>query len=133
MEMISSCFSAKALRCISSRLPPSHFFHALVITALSFGQLSTAYASETEVFTIIEAGISMNTNTIIIWTQEDATGTNCSKKDSFRISLPATEAYMVYSAAISAMYEGKKAKLTYSEDDCISGSPILEVFRNLNY
>lgn len=133
MEMVSPYFSARASGCKFSSHYLLYFFCTLFLALLSFGPISVAHASETEDFTVVQVGISTNSNTVIIWTQEDASDTTCNYENQFRISLPSTEAYMVYSAALSAMYEGKKVSITYSETECINNGSKLEVFRNLNY
>jgi hypothetical protein len=79
-----------------------------------------------------EVGLSKNSKRVFVVSEQQATETECSVKDHFSIAIPEAEAYLFYSTALTAMKDGKKMRIQYSATDCISNSPIVEVFWNLN-
>ncbi len=102
---------------------------------LLFGSVmltTLAQASTRKDITITEVGLSKNTNRVFVKATPAATGTECSDKEHYAISLNGAEAYLFYSAALTAMNEGKKMRVLYESQGCLNGAPIVDVFWNLS-
>jgi len=81
--------------------------------------------------TILEVGLSKNSNRVFVKGSPSATDTECTSKDHYSIALEGAEAYLFYSAALTAMNEGKKMRVQYEPTGCIGSGPIVDVFWNL--
>lgn len=81
--------------------------------------------------TILEVGLSKNTNRVFVKGTPSATDTECSDKVNYAVSLEGAEGYLFYSAALTAMNEGKKMRVQYEPIGCLSNAPKVDVFWNL--
>lgn len=91
-----------------------------------------ANAAETEEFTVSEVGISRISQSMFIVTQEPASHSICRDKTYFRMATPTADAYAVYEQAIAAMKEGRKIRIQYRSDRCLSSGQHIDVFWALN-
>jgi len=104
---------------------------------ISFLVASIAVTTFTQAFTrkdvtINEVGLSTNTNRVFIKATPIATNTDCSDTSIYAIELNSPEAYLFYSAALTAMNHGKKMRVQYEQDKCAATAPRIDVFWNLN-
>lgn len=98
---------------------------SLSIPLLSYGQYQRAE------ITIKEVALSQHSNRVFIVASPSATDTTCTSKDHYSMSIDKPEAFLFYSAALTAMNEGKKMRVQYSETECIGNGPVVNVFWNL--
>ena len=91
-----------------------------------------AVAADRVEVTVSEVGLSMNTGRVFIVASPAATNTECGSKNHYAMKVGSPESYLLYSAALSAMNEGKKLRIQYSDTDCLNDAPRIEVFWNLN-
>lgn len=81
---------------------------------------------------VIEVGLSTNSNRVFVRSSSHASDSECSDKEHYAIELGNPESYLFYSAALTAMNEGKKMRVLYELDQCLDGAPKVDVFWNLN-
>ncbi|WP_054113239.1 hypothetical protein [Marinagarivorans algicola] len=107
-------------------------FSKLILLFGSVILAASAQADARKEITITEVGLSKNTNRVFVKATPLATDTECSDKEHYAMSLNGSEAYLFYSAALTAMNEGKKMRVQYETQRCLSGAPIVDVFWNLS-
>ena len=83
---------------------------------------------------VLDVGLSQNTNRVFVRSNTLANESVCASKDYYAMSLGSPDSYLFYSAALTAMNEGKKMRIQYSSDgECLRSAPKVDVFWNLNY
>ncbi|WP_370979956.1 hypothetical protein [Agaribacterium sp. ZY112] len=90
-----------------------------------------ASAASRMVIDVVEVGLSKNTNRVFIKGDQTAEGTSCEDGKVYSMLLEGPEAYLFYSAALTAMNEGRKMRVQYEQDACINGAAKVDVFWNL--
>ncbi|MGY5821780.1 hypothetical protein [Vibrio chemaguriensis] len=105
-------------------------FSMILPLVLSTG---SAYANIRKDIDIIEVGLSKNTGRVFVKSSVQATDTNCSDKTLYAMKSGTPEAYVFYSAALSAMKDRKKMRIQYEPDQCLEQAPKIDVFWNLSY
>ena len=80
-----------------------------------------------------EVGLSKNSNRVFVKSSTLAIDSECSDKAHYAIELGSPESYVFYSAALSALNEGKKMRVLYELDECLGDAPRVDVFWNLGY
>lgn len=104
-----------------------------IIIILIFSCMSSlSYGFDRKEITVLEVGLSMNTGRIFVKGSPAATETECTDKAHYSIALGSPEAYLFYSAALTAMKEGKKMRIQYGETECVGSGPKIDVYWNLN-
>ncbi|WP_019606637.1 hypothetical protein [Teredinibacter turnerae] len=91
---------------------------------------ATAYFEQE--FSIGAVGGSSNTNSVFIDVVETAQNTNCSNKNHFKLAYDSPHADRFYSTALAAQAQGKKMRLGYEPDDCLSNGVKPRVFKIIN-
>lgn len=90
-------------------------------------------ASARKNIVVTEVGLSKNTNRTFIKSSTLAANSECSDKEHYAMELGTPESYLFYSAALTAMKEGKKMRVQFELDQCLSHAPRVDVFWNLNF
>lgn len=71
---------------------------------------------------INEVGLSINSQRVFVKSATLATDSECSDQAHYAMKLGSPESYLFYSAALSALNEGKKMRVQYltGANDCLS-------------
>ena len=99
--------------------------------SLLFYSINAAAYFEQE-FSISAVGGSSNTNSVFIDVTETAQHTNCANKKHFKLAFDSPHADRFYSTALAAQAQGKKMRLGYEPDDCLSNGVKPRVFKIIN-
>ena len=107
-------------------------FIAAIIAALPL--VSEADFSRKEI-AVKEVGLSLNSQRVFVKSTTLAADSECSDKAHYAMKLGSPESYLFYSAALSALNEGKKMRVQYltGANDCLSNASQVNVFWNLTY
>jgi len=108
----------------------NEYMKFVIVFILFFSANASAQTRQT--ISIKEVALSMNTKRVFVVSNETITGSSCSENAYLSIALPNPEAYLFYSAALSAMNENKKMRIQYSNSECVNNGSKVEVFWNLN-
>ncbi|WP_096086617.1 hypothetical protein [Agaribacterium haliotis] len=111
----------------------SRIYHCVLL--FLFGAVSQLAhsASVSKELTIKEVGFSKNTGRVFIKSSDLADESHCSSKDHYAMPLGEPESFLFYSAALTALNEGKKVRVLYeSSGECLSNAPEVLVFWNLS-
>jgi hypothetical protein len=110
---------------------PSRELMKIIILSLALATIAfNAYSGVRKEVSILEVGLSMNTNRVFIVTDKASTNSECPGA-TYAMQLPAPEAYLFYSSALSSLKEDKKMRIQFSETECLDNAPKVEVFWNL--
>lgn len=101
----------------------------IILSSLSL----QAFSSERKDITVLEVGLSKVSGRVFVKGTPSATTTDCTGKDHYSIALGDPEAYLFYSAALTAMKQGTKMRVQYEQQNCIGSGPVVDVFWNLPY
>jgi len=82
--------------------------------------------------TVLEVGLSKNTGRVFVKGSPAATETSCTDTAHYSMPLGEPESYLFYSAALTAMNQGKKMRVQYEDNKCVGNGPQVDVYWNLN-
>lgn len=82
--------------------------------------------------TVLEVGLSTVSGRVFVVATPLATNTECVNTSYYAMKAGSPESFLFYSAALTAMNEGKKLRVQYETMGCLGDAPKVDVFWNLN-